>query len=474
MEPNRPLFHFTPPMNWMNDPNGLVYFDGEYHLYYQHNPYGKEWDHMSWGHAVSPDLIRWQHLPIAILEEPKQGYTIFSGSAVVDWHNTSGFGRPGQPPIVAIYTADHHPATALEDIRIACSLDRGRSFTQFGGNPVLDTRNSKYGDPKVFWHAPSGRWILVAIHGDAQGWVDLYGSADLKRWELLSQFRAEQDAPGIWECPDLFPVPVEAPEGAPDGATRWVLKVNAVTPNHGPAVTRYFVGEFDGVRFTADPPRAQIANPDLDAIYAQVTYNDVPAADGRRILIGWVRQTARQDRAWTGMQSIPRVLTLRPVDGGLRLCQEPVAELARLRGRSHHAGPMPVSEGAPILAPADMGRGAGEIEVEFEPPPQGECGIRLRWPHHAATDIGYSAATNELFVDQHGRPRLGIPLPHANGRVALRIFVDRGIVEVFGDRGQATITAMLDTETAPVGMDVFAEGGPARLIRLALWEMEPA
>lgn len=473
MEPNRPLFHFTPPINWMNDPNGLVWHDGEYHLYYQHNPYGKEWGHMSWGHAVSADLARWQHLPIAILEEPRQGYTIFSGSAVFDRNNTSGLGQPGQPPLVAVYTADHHPAAALEDIRISYSLDRGRSFAPFAGNPVLDVRNPKFGDPKAFWHAPTGRWILAAIHGDAQGWVDLYGSADLKHWDLLSQFRAEHDAPGVWECPDLFPVPVESPE-AGGAASRWVLKVNAVTPNRGPAVTRYFIGGFDGFRFVADPPRAQIANPDLDAIYAQVTYNDLPESDGRRILIGWVRQTPRQERAWTGMMSIPRVLTLRRIDGSLRLCQQPIAELAGLRGRSHRVGPMLVNGDALILSPADMGRGAGEIEAEFEPPPHGECGIRLRWPHHAAVDIGYSAATNELFVDQHGRPRLGIPLPHADGRVAMRIFVDRGIVEVFGDRGQATITALLDVETAPAGMDVFAEDGTARLARLNLWEMNPA
>ena len=469
MEPNRPLIHFTPPMNWMNDPNGLVYYDGEYHLFYQHNPYGKDWGHMSWGHAVSADLLRWKHLPIAIMEEPRLGYTIFSGSAVVDWHDTSGFGRGGRPPMVAVYTADHQPNAALEDIHIASSLDRGRTFAKYPHNPVLDAHNPKFGDPKVFWHAPTGRWILAAIHGVDQGWVDFYGSPDLKSWEWLSQFRAPDAAPGIWECPDLFPVPAE-PEvpGAPD---RWVLKVNSVTPDRGPVITRYFVGEFDGRRFDADPTAAQQVNPDVDHIYAEATYNDIPASDGRRILIGWVRQTSRDDRAWTGMQSIPRELSLRRIDGALRLCQAPIAELAGLRTRHVELNAMPVSGSAPILERLELGQGAWDILADLEPAGAGECGLRFHLPRHAVADAGYSAATAELFVEQTGKPRLSLPYFAGGDQIRLRVILDRGIVEVFGGAGQATITAAVDPETACIGVDAFARDGVARIDHIDLWKL---
>ncbi len=251
---------------------------------------------------------------------------------------------------------------------------------------------------------------------------------------------------------------------------RWVLKLNSVMPERGPVITRYFVGGFDGRIFTCDPA-AQTVNPDNDQIYAEATYNDIPVSDGRRILMGWVRQAPRDDRAWTGMQSIPRALTLRAIEGDWRLCQTPIAELAALRARHYGLGAMPISGVAQILGGHEAGSGAYEVQVDLEPAEAGECGIRFRLPRHTHADVGYSSDTAELFVEQPGRPRLSLPLRAAGRRVALRAFVDRGVVEVFGDQGQATITAALEPEAACIGVDAFARDGVARANRIDLWEM---
>jgi len=468
METNRPRFHFTPPLNWMNDPNGLVYHDGEYHLFYQHNPYGKAWGHMSWGHAVSPDLLHWRHLPTAILEEPQRGYTIFSGSAVIDHHNTSGLGQPGAAPMVAIYTADYHPDRDLEDIHIAYSLDKGRTFNQYAGNPVISVKNGKFGDPKVFWHDPSHKWILVAIHGAQQGWCDFYRSDNLRDWQLLSSFHAPRSVPGIWECPDLFPVKVLDPGSASPEA--WVLKVNSVTPHQGLGITRYFVGEFDGREFRADPDAPQTVNPDRDVLYAEATYNDAP--DGRTLLLGWIRQSPSDDRAWTGMQSIPRQLILRRVNDRLRLCHETVAELGSLHGARHSVTRRDLTGDLAILSDREMGNGAWEVGARFDPGAAAECGVLIRLAHAAVARVGFSSVTRELFVDPPGQARLALSMDVASGPVELRLFVDRGVVEVFGGQGQATITAPLEPETACTGLGAFALEGTARQVEMHLWELE--
>jgi sucrose-6-phosphate hydrolase SacC (GH32 family) len=242
-EPFRPQFHFTPQRNWMNDPNGMVYYDGEWHLFYQYNPFGDRWGHMSWGHAVSRDLVHWEHLPLALPEE--DGVMIFSGSAVVDWKNSSEFGKEGPPPLVAIYTGHRE---GRQDQRLAFSNDRGRRWTKFSGNPVLDVQIADFRDPKVFWHEATARWVMT-VSLAAEKKVQFYASPDLKQWKYVGEFGPTGAVDGLWECPDLFPLAVEG------GATKWVLIVN-VNPG-GPAGgsgTQYFVGDFDGARFAADPP----------------------------------------------------------------------------------------------------------------------------------------------------------------------------------------------------------------------------
>ena len=211
----RPQFHFSPATNWMNDPNGLVFYDGEYHLFYQFNPFGHKWGHMSWGHAVSRDLLHWDHLPVALAEE--NGVMIFSGSAVVDWNNSSGFGKNGKPPLVAIYTG-HYTRKPLQNQQIGYSTDRGRTWTKYAGNPVLDIGEKDFRDPKVSWHEPTKRWVMV-VSWPTQRKVRFYASPNLKDWTHLSDFGPAGSTKGIWECPDLFPLPHE-------GKTKWVLIVN--------------------------------------------------------------------------------------------------------------------------------------------------------------------------------------------------------------------------------------------------------
>src|SRR5437762_9115460 len=243
-EPFRPQFHFTPERNWMNDPNGMVFYQGEYHLFHQSNPFGDKWGHMSWAHAVSRDLVHWKHLPLALAEE--DGVMIFSGSAVVDWKNTSGFGRNRRPPLVAIYTG-HYTTRPLQNQHIAYSTDRGRTWTKYSGNPVLDIGEKDFRDPKVFWHEPTQRWIMVAAW-PAHRKVRFYASSDLKQWTHLSDFGPAGSVKGIWECPDLFPLPVEDSK-----QTKWVLIVNIGSgAPAGGSGTQYFVGEFDGTHFTLD------------------------------------------------------------------------------------------------------------------------------------------------------------------------------------------------------------------------------
>jgi fructan beta-fructosidase len=248
----RPQLHFTPAKNWMNDPNGLVYFDGEYHLFYQYNPYGDKWGHMSWGHAISRDLFHWEHLPVALAEE--NDVMIFSGSAVVDSKNTSGFGEGGKPPLVAIYTG-HYTRKPLQNQNLAYSNDRGRTWTKYKGNPVLDINERDFRDPKVFWHEKTRRWIM-AVAWPVQRKVRFYSSANLKAWTHLSDFGPAGSTTGIWECPDLFPLPVESARGG----EKWVLVVNVGSgAPAGGSGSQYFVGQFDGTQFTLDwsYPRSQ-------------------------------------------------------------------------------------------------------------------------------------------------------------------------------------------------------------------------
>ena len=303
-ETNRPQIHYTQRRGWNNDPNGLLYYDGEYHLFYQHNPYERDWGNMHWGHAVSNDLIHWEELPIALY--PVEHGTMFSGSAVIDYDNTSGFGKNGIPAMVAIYTADN-PEKQVQCI--AYSLDKGRTWAKYKGNPVIDSKakwNSKdTRDPKVFWHKPSGKWVMVLNERDGHS---IYNSDNLKDWTFESHIT------GFWECPELFELPVD---GNKDN-TKWVM--------YGASGT-YMLGAFDGKKFTPESGKYYYST---GSIYAAQTFTNIPESDGRRIQVGWGR-ISHPGMPFNGMMLFPTELSLRTTKDGIRLFSKPIEELERLQ-----------------------------------------------------------------------------------------------------------------------------------------------
>jgi fructan beta-fructosidase len=331
-EPYRSQFHFTPPAGWMNDPNGMVYYEGEYHLFYQHYPDSTVWGPMHWGHAVSKDLMHWQHLPIALFPD-SLGY-IFSGSAVVDWKNTSGLGSKTNPPLVAIFT--FHDAAEAEKGRndfqtqgIAYSLDKGRTWKMYDDNPVLRNPGiADFRDPKVSWNDISKQWIMSLAVKDH---IEFYSSTDLKKWNKLSEFGQNIGAHGgVWECPDLFPL------NDKNGNTKWILfvSINPGGPQGGSA-TQYFVGNFDGQKFTSQDTITRWIDYGPDN-YAGVTWSDIPRSDGRRLFLGWMSnwQYAQvvPTEKWRSAMTLPREISLlRNVDV-YELKFSPVRELKNLEG----------------------------------------------------------------------------------------------------------------------------------------------
>ena len=329
-ERHRPGFHFTPPENWINDPNGLIHHDGLYHLFYQYNPHDKVWGSMHWGHAVSEDLLHWRHRPVALHAEPDGLGFVFSGSAVVDRGNTTGFGIGGRPPLVTVFT--HHSRYDVQAQSLAYSTDGGSTWTMYGGNPVIANPGvADFRDPKVFLDERSGHWTMALAAGDR---VSFYCSPNLKEWRHLSDFArgAGMDA-CEWECPDLFRLPVRG-----TGEFRWVLLVslNPGGPNGGSA-TRYFVGDFDGTRFVAehDEPLWMDWGPDQ---YAASTWHTDVGGGSRRIAIGWMNNWDYANdlptAPWRGAMTAPRELGLARTSAGIRLTSEPVGELLALRGRT--------------------------------------------------------------------------------------------------------------------------------------------
>jgi fructan beta-fructosidase len=302
-EKNRPQFHFTTQRGWINDPNGMVFYEGEYHLFYQHNPYEREWENMSWGHAVSKDMIHWQELPTAL--HPDNMGTMFSGSAVIDYNNTAGFNRGNTPAMIALFTVDN------PDRQVQCmaySLDKGRTWTKYAKNPVIDSKaiwdSHDTRDPRVFWYKPGNHWVMVLNERDGH---TIYTSKNLKEW------KAESHVTGFWECPDLFELPVDGDKAN----TKWVM--------YGASNT-YMIGSFDGKTFKTESGKHYFSS---GTIYAGQTFNNIPESDGRRIQIGWGR-VSHPDMPFKGMMLLPTELTLRKTKDGVRLFSAPIKETASL------------------------------------------------------------------------------------------------------------------------------------------------
>jgi fructan beta-fructosidase len=471
-EPFRPQFHFTPQRNWMNDPNGLVFYEGEYHLFFQYNPEGNAWGHMSWGHAVSPDLVHWTHLPLALAEE--NGVMIFSGSAVVDRDNTSGL-CTGKSCLVAIYTG--HTATNQSQ-HIAVSNDRGRTWTKYKSNPVLDLGKKDFRDPKVLWHEPSRKWIMtVALPREYK--VLFFSSPNLKDWTQLSEFGPAGATGGIWECPDLFPMQIEG-----SNELRWVLLVN-LNPGgpHGGSAGQYFTGRFDGRTFNSDNPNGTVLWLDHGKdLYATVTFSDIPKSDGRRIAIGWLSNWQYAGKEPTApfrtAQSLPRELTLRRTPQGLRLAQSPVRELSRLRGRPIAIRNATLEQAAAQLAKHNFASNTFEAEIDIETP--ATAGLELLASPREKTLAAFDPQSQHVLIDrtQSGdvsfEPRFSgrhtAPLPEKSNRQRLRIFVDRSSVELFAAGGLAALSERVFPSPEAKGLRLV--GPPAaRVHSLTLWPL---
>ena len=427
----RPQFHFSPRRGWNNDPNGLVFFNGEYHLFFQHNPYGVNWGNMHWGHAVSKDLVHWSEVEEALY--PDALGPMFSGSAVVDHANTSGFGKDGKPPLVLIYTAAGNPATQC----IAYSLD-GRTFTKFDGNPVVKNITGGNRDPMVFWHAPTKRWVMALYVGrpDKLHTVQLMASPNLREWTELSAVRGDADGGhSLFECPNLFELPVAGGTG-----TRWVI--------FG-ADGQYGVGAFDGNAFK--PEAERLRGHWGSNYYAAQTFSDLP--DGRRVLIGWLTAPSPGMPFNQGM-TLPQELGLVNTTEGIRLTHAPVKELAALRERTQKFGPADVAPGGsdPL---AGFESELVELRVSCEMSADAVVRFELR-----GLPVRYDAAKQELTVARHTAA-----WPVKGGKLGLIAYVDRTCVEVFSEDGllYAPVAAIPQADARKVTMTV--EKGAVRGVR---------
>ena len=442
----------------MNDPNGMVYAEGEYHLFYQHYPDSTVWGPMHWGHAVSTDLVRWEHLPIALYPD-SLGY-IFSGSAVVDQTNSSGLGTKDRPPLVAIYTYHNEEAARAgrSDFQyqgLAYSTDRGRNWTKYAGNPVLPNLRDQpdFRDPKVIWDTDRNRWVMALAARDR---IELWGSENLLDWTHLSDFgqSGEGDHTGVWECPDLFPLQVE---GNP-GETKWVLlvSINAGGPNGGSA-TQYFIGDFDGQAFRLDPDFAPAVQ-DGQAVwidygrdnYAGVSWANVPEADGRRIFLGWMSNWQYANvvptHPWRSAMTVPRTLSLHPTPVGNRLFSRPVRELRELR-----------SAAFPLVASGAIGQnpqeGTYEVLATFLPAADATepFGIEVGNDRGERYRVGYDPVRGKYFSDRTASGQTDFstvfadtvswaPRLVASDTVRMQLLVDVASAELFADDGATVMT----------------------------------
>lgn len=428
-EQSRPQFHFTSRFGWLNDPNGLVYSAGEWHLFYQHNPYGWNWGNMHWGHATSKDLVHWQELPIALYPQKFDDWC-FSGSAVVDTKNTSGFKTGGKNVLVAAYTS-----TARGEC-IVYSNDAGQTWTEFSGNPVVKHAGR---DPKLFWHEPSHAWVM-AVYDEFENTrqIAFYTTPDLKTWQFQSRIN------GFYECPDLFELPLE---GKP-GQSRWVL--------YG-ADGKYVLGQFDGRKFTPETEKLQLWHGNF---YAAQTYSDAP--EGRRVQIGWGQGIEFPGMPFNQQMAIPVELTLQQSVDGPRLFAEPVRELSVLNANERSWSNVElVSKENPL---ADFQGELFRITAEIELGQASSVGFVLR-----GVPVRYDVATRQLSCKS-----VAASLEPADGCVSLEILVDRGSIEVFGNRGRIALSVGVAVAADDRSLRTEVTGSGAKLRSLKVVTLKSA
>lgn len=441
-EKYRPSFHFTPQYGWMNDPNGMVYLDGEYHLFYQYNPYGSKWGNMHWGHAVTKDLKKWEHLPVAIA--PDSLGTIFSGSAIIDKNNTAGFGKDA---LIAIYTS----AGQTQTQSIAYSLDKGRTFTKYDHNPVLaDPDIADFRDPKVMWHDGTQRWVMSLATSQT---ITFYGSKNLKEWEKLSEFgEGIGDHGGVWECPDLFTLKT------PDGKNKWVLfvSINPGGPNGGSA-TQYFIGDFDGKTFRADAlPYPLWLDYGRDN-YAGVTWSNVPQTDGRRLFIGWMNNWDYANNVpilnFKSANTVPRELKLVNNGKHLVVANPPVKEMQDLRnGSTNTIGEIKVDKSYTVDKLLADNMGAYEVEMTIKPSGVNNFGFKLTNGKGENIHFTFDLAKETLSVDRRNSGLTDFSNNFASVNNApivkkdsykVRLLMDKASSELFINDGELVSTNLI-------------------------------
>jgi fructan beta-fructosidase len=459
-ELHRPQFHFSPEANWMNDPNGMVYYEGEYHLFYQYYPDSTVWGPMHWGHVITTDLVHWEHLPIALYPD-SLGY-IFSGSAVMDWENTSGLGENGQPPMIAIFT--HHDIVGerngTNDYQyqsIAYSNDKGRSWTKYKGNPVVPNPGIKdFRDPKVFWYEQSEHWVMVFAAYDK---VQIYTSSNLIDWTFTSEFGIPGDD-RLWECPDLFPLTFNDPD---EGEVElWVLitSIQQKGPNGGTA-TSYFLGDFDGQQFIGNNEALHWLDYGRDN-YALVSWSDVPNSSESRLAIGWMSnwQYAQivPTAPWRSAMTIPRQLYIYNTPLGLRVASKPAKEFKALRKNKFEIPAQTLSSALNLNSSLSSADGLYELLLEFSADGYNDLSVELTNAQGDVYAVGYDPSVNEFFSDRtqtgntdfsdvfakslHTAPRI-----LEDSIVKLHLFFDVASAELFADDGTVVITDIYFPDT---------------------------
>lgn len=437
----RPVYHHTPAYGWMNDPNGMFYKDGVYHLYFQHNPYGSTWGNMTWGHSTTTDLVNWNYEGLAI--KPDAWGAVFSGSAVVDYDNTAGFGKNA---VVAFYTsAKSSPWGDTQSQSMAYSLDNGKTFVKYAYNPIVTSSKRDFRDPKVFLYAPDKHWVMILAGGQE---MDIYSSKNLKDWKYESSFGAKQGAHGgVWECPDLVELPVEGTK-----EKKWVLicNINPGGPFGGNAA-QYFVGTFDGKKFVNESPTQTKWMDWGKDHYATVTFSNAPG--GRCIALGWMSnwqyQTVLPTLQYRGSNTIARDLTLYRQDGELLLRCTPSPEIEKARMQKVSVPSFKVSDSYDLASLLEGNDGAYEIDMTIKNSGASKIMFTLSNDKGEKVNMYYDIMRKQFVMDrsESGKVDFSVDFPavtvapvYDTDNIRLRLFVDRTSIEAFGEGGKFVMT----------------------------------
>lgn len=440
----RPVYHHTPAYGWMNDPNGMFYKDGVYHLYYQYNPYGSVWGNMTWGHSTSRDLVHWTYEGTPIV--PDAWGAIFSGSCVVDHENTAGFGKGA---VVAFYTsAKSTPWGDVQSQSMAYSLDNGKTFTKYEGNPILTSSERDFRDPKVFWYAPGKHWVMMLAVGQ---YMEIYSSVNLKDWKKESEFGAMQGAHGgVWECPDLVELPIEGTR-----QKKWVLICN-LNPGgpFGGSAAQYFVGSFDGKTFVNESPTLTKWMDWGKDNYATVTWNNAP--DGRCVALGWMSNWQYANnvptRQYRSANTIARDLTLYPVGEELYLKSTPSPEIKKARGEKVSKPSFNVTGEYEVASLLDDNKGAYEVELVIQNQGASKIAFSLLNEKGEKVSMYYDLARRQFVMDRSESgtvdfskdfPAVTVAPADTDKELTLRLFVDRSSIEAFGEDGKFVMTNLV-------------------------------